>query len=218
MQPDPNRASHDPGGATTRDRAVRRALPSVIALTGALLGLVAFALNLAACEEAAGESTVHPALHHAPSHPSTQPASVATDVVLAPAPALSEGQFPCSDCHEPDLPVRTKKRKLEKAHQEIALAHGGEQLWCFDCHDVKERDQLRTAGGQLIPLGDAHLLCGQCHGRELRDWSSGAHGLRTGSWSGTKTALRCASCHDAHAPHFKPLKPVPPPRKPKRTP
>lgn len=138
-------------------------------------------------------------------------------VVLGPQRAFSEGQFPCSDCHEPDLPVRTKRRKLEQAHQELELRHGGDQLWCFDCHDAKDRDHLRTASGSPIAFTDAHLLCGQCHGQELKDWSAGAHGLRTGNWNGAKTATRCATCHDAHAPHFKALQPMPAPKRPKRT-
>jgi formate-dependent nitrite reductase cytochrome c552 subunit len=130
---------------------------------------------------------------------------------------MTAGAFPCSDCHEPDLPVRTARHTLTTAHQEIVMNHGGERLWCFDCHDVKDRDQLRTASGGLLPYGDAPLLCGQCHGHQLRDWEAGAHGLRTGSFERTATALRCAGCHNAHAPHFQPLKPEPAPRRPQRT-
>jgi hypothetical protein len=141
----------------------------------------------------------------------------AAEVVLAAPPPMSEGQFPCSDCHDPELPARTKRRVLEKAHQDIVLAHGGERMWCWDCHDVKDRDQLRAAGGALVPYEEAHVLCGQCHGEEVRDWQAGAHGRSTGSFAGTRTALRCASCHDAHAPPFEPLRPEAAPVRPRRT-
>ena len=169
---------------------------------------VALALALAACGRA-------PLV--APADAAASPA-VERKVVLAAAPAMSAGQFPCSDCHDPSLPVRTAPHKLTTAHQEIVLQHGGERMWCFDCHDSKDRDQLRTAGGRLLAYDDAQLLCGQCHGHQLRDWEAGAHGRRTGSFTGTATALRCANCHSAHAPHFKPLPPMPAPPPPRRTP
>ena len=74
-----------------------------------------------------------------------------SEVVLAPPQAMTAGAFPCSDCHEPDLPVRTARHALTTAHQEIVMNHGGERLWCFDCHDVKDRDQLRTALAGVRP-------------------------------------------------------------------
>lgn len=138
-------------------------------------------------------------------------------VVLAERPPFSAGTWPCSDCHEPDLPTRTTPRKLETAHQELALRHGPERMWCFDCHDVKNRDRLRIAGGALVDFEEAHVLCAQCHAKQHRDWQNGAHGLRTGSWAGTMVVQRCVHCHDAHAPRFKPLQPMPAPKRPERT-
>jgi Zn finger protein HypA/HybF involved in hydrogenase expression len=170
-------------------------------------GSLALALLLAACSRAPAPADAvaagTPAGHR--------------QIVLAAAPAMTVGVFPCSDCHDPGLPVRTAPHKLTTAHQEIELRHGSGRMWCFDCHDSKARDQLRTAAGQLIAFDDAQLLCGQCHGHQLRDWEAGAHGRRTGSFTDTATALRCVHCHGAHAPHFKPLPPMPAPQPPRRT-
>lgn len=130
---------------------------------------------------------------------------------LAPPP-LPEGVFPCSDCHanlDPDF----TRRPLE-THEDITLRHGDRERWCFDCHDPADRDQLRLASGTLVKLSESHRLCGQCHGDKHRDWRTGVHGKRIGSWNGTKQALQCASCHDAHAPRFEPLAPLPPPPRP----
>jgi hypothetical protein len=150
--------------------------------------------------------------------PHAQGAGAATrEVVLAPAPPFSEGQWPCSDCHYPDLPTRTTRRELTEAHAEIAMQHGSERMWCFDCHDVKDRDKLRLADGSLLGYEDAPELCAQCHGRQVRDWRAGAHGRRTGSFVGRSTADVCASCHSAHAPRFPPIEPEPPPPRPRRT-
>jgi hypothetical protein len=138
-------------------------------------------------------------------------------VTLEPRPEFTEGEFPCSDCHYPDLPSNKKRRKLKLAHEDLELNHGGGRLWCLDCHDAQDRDQLHLSGGTLIPFEDTRRLCAQCHGEEFRDWKAGAHGVRTGSWRGDKLARRCAQCHDAHAPKFKPLAPMPAPKRPRRT-
>ena len=169
--------------------------------------IVALALGLCACEDHHGGG------HLPPVDQSRQP----PEVRFADAPPMSKGAFPCTDCHEPDLPLRPKRRPMEKAHTEIVLKHGGERMWCWDCHDLKDRDKLRTASGDLLEYDMSHELCGQCHGGELRDWRAGAHGRRDGNWDGPRTALRCVHCHEAHSPHFKPLKPATRPTRPERT-
>lgn len=144
------------------------------------------------------------------------PEVISENVVTEPLPPFTEGEFPCSDCHDPELPVNTRRRPLRRAHQQVVLQHDRGEMWCWDCHDVEDRDQLHLASGALSPYEKSPLLCGQCHGRQLRDWRAGAHGKRTGSWNGTKSALLCASCHNAHSPRFLPVKPEPPPRNPRR--
>jgi hypothetical protein len=135
-----------------------------------------------------------------------------------PPPPFSEGVFPCSDCHDPELPVKTKRRALTAAHQDVVLEHDAEHRWCLDCHDTADRDQLHLASGEKLPFEESYKLCGQCHGDKYRDWRAGVHGRRTGHWDGEKQYLLCVHCHDAHSPHFKPLEPMPPPRRPVRTP
>ena len=135
-----------------------------------------------------------------------------------PPPPFSEGVFPCSDCHDPENPVNTRRRELATAHQEIRLAHDEEHRWCLDCHDTSSRDMLHLASGELVPFEESYRLCGQCHGDKCRDWRAGVHGRRTGSWDGEKTYLLCVHCHNAHAPAFQPITPEPTPLPPRRTP
>jgi hypothetical protein len=79
-----------------------------------------------------------------------------------PPPPLSEGVFPCSDCHDPELlPPKPERRLLRVAHQEIELRHDEEHRWCLDCHDAEQRDQLRLASGTLVPFEESYRLCGQ---------------------------------------------------------
>ena len=135
-----------------------------------------------------------------------------------PPPPLSAGVFPCTDCHDPEIPVNARRRVLTTAHAEIQLRHDEEHRWCLDCHDAGNRDQLHLAGGELVPFEESYRLCGQCHGDKYRDWRVGVHGRRTGHWDGEKQYLLCVHCHDSHAPRFKPLEPLPPPEPPRRTP
>lgn len=135
-----------------------------------------------------------------------------------PPPPFSEGVFPCTECHNADLPVNTRKRKLKVAHKEIELKHDAEHRWCLDCHDAADRDSLHLANGEKVPFEESYRLCGQCHGEKFRDWRAGVHGRRTGHWDGEKKYLLCVNCHNSHAPHFAPLKPEAPPRKPEKTP
>lgn len=134
-----------------------------------------------------------------------------------PPPPFSEGVFPCTDCHDPELPVKTKRRELQMAHEDIVLRHDEEHRWCLDCHDVGNRDVLHLASGESVPFEESHRLCGQCHGDKHRDWRAGVHGRRTGRWDGEKQYLLCVHCHDAHSPKFKPLAPEPAPKRPERT-
>jgi len=135
-----------------------------------------------------------------------------------PPPPFTEGVFPCTDCHDPEIPVNTRRREMKTAHQEIVLQHDQEHRWCLDCHDAANRDVLHLAGGEPVPFEESYRLCGQCHGDKYRDWRAGVHGRRTGSWDGAKQYLLCVACHNAHAPAFQPLEPMPAPRPPQRTP
>lgn len=131
-------------------------------------------------------------------------------IAVAPPP-FSEGIFPCSDCHDPEDKVNRERRPVVEGHENIIFEHDAKNRWCLDCHDAQQRDKLHLADGRLIDFKDSYLLCGQCHGPELRDWWAGAHGKRTGSWSGQKEYLLCAHCHNPHSPSIKPIPPMPPP-------
>ncbi len=130
-------------------------------------------------------------------------------------PPLTEGIYPCSNCHA-SMEVNQKKRELKDEHTGIKLHHAETMRWCLDCHDAKNRDKLRLYNGELINFNESYRLCGECHGNVYRDWKSGIHGKRSGYFFGSekRTYYLCASCHDPHEPKFKPLKPEPPPRRP----
>ncbi len=147
------------------------------------------------------------------------PASGEEQAFQVPPPPLSEGVFPCSDCHDPEiLEPNTERRELEMAHDDIVLEHDVEHRWCLDCHDAINRDMLHLANGTLVPFEESYQLCGQCHGDKYRDWRVGVHGRRTGMWNGEKQYLLCVHCHDSHSPRFKPIPPKPAPPPPEHTP
>ena len=128
------------------------------------------------------------------------------------APPLSDGIYPCSDCHEFFDP-NPLRRELVEWHDDISAIfdHDSENRWCLDCHDLNNRDSLRLANGKLLDFKESYKLCGQCHGEKLRDWKVGVHGKRTGNWNGEKEYLLCVHCHDPHTPKFKEMTPEPPP-------
>lgn len=132
--------------------------------------------------------------------------------IHAKIPPISEGYWPCSECHNPKKD-NFNRRVLVKDHQKIELHHGADR-WCFDCHDRKNRDRLHLASGELIEFEESSRLCGQCHGQVYQDWQAGAHGQRIGYWDGPKRYLLCINCHWPHSPRFKELEPLPPPMRP----
>ena len=173
-------------------------------------GATLFLFLLTACSPGAATSSIAP-------EALGQGTEAAPAEIHVPPPPFSEGAFPCSDCHNEELPTRTKRRKLKVAHQEITLEHDEENRWCLDCHDIEDRDVLHLANGERIPFEESYRLCGQCHGDKYRDWRVGVHGRRTGQWDGEKQYLLCVHCHNSHSPHFQPLAPERAPARPERT-
>jgi hypothetical protein len=135
--------------------------------------------------------------------------------VEVPPPPFSEGIFPCSECHNKDMPANRTRRVLS-AHDDIVLKHDEQHRWCLDCHDAENRDVLHLASGDPLPFAESYQLCGQCHGEKYRDWRAGVHGRRVGQWNGTKRYLLCVHCHSPHQPRFKPIEPRPAPHPPTR--
>ena len=140
--------------------------------------------------------------------------TAADQEIQVPPPPITEGMFPCMECHA-EMEVNPERRVLEEFHDDIELDHDTANRWCLDCHDAENRNMLRQASGKLIPFENSYLLCGQCHGPKIRDWRAGVHGKRTGFWNGEKRYLLCVHCHNPHTPRFKPIKPAAPPVRPK---
>ena len=138
--------------------------------------------------------------------------------LLVPPPPFSDGIFPCTTCHNKDMPPNRTRRTLSDMHTDIVLKHDAEHRWCLDCHDADHRDQLHLASGDPVPFEESYRLCGQCHGEKYRDWRAGVHGRRVGQWNGAKRYLLCVNCHSPHEPRFKSMAPQPgpiPPRRPR---
>ena len=179
------------------------------------VGLVFSALMLAVASGAfKGTMPVTGAM---PAQSAAQPAPIKGELRLeVPPPPFSDGIFPCSECHNKDLPPNRVRRTLTDMHTEVQLKHGTEQRWCLDCHDAENRDQLHLASGEPVSFAESYRLCGQCHGEKYRDWRAGVHGRRVGFWNGPKRYLLCVHCHNPHEPRFKALAPKPPPQRPVR--
>jgi hypothetical protein len=134
-----------------------------------------------------------------------------------PPPPFTDGIFPCSNCHNADMPPNRTRRELAAMHDDIVLRHDEQHRWCLDCHDADNRDQLHLASGEPVPFEESYRLCGQCHGEKYRDWRAGVHGRRVGEWNGHRKYLLCAHCHNPHQPRFRPIEPMPAPVRPARS-
>jgi len=94
------------------------------------------------------------------------------------------------------------------------LVHGGGNLWCLNCHNPDNRDQLIKLNGEVLSFDESHLLCGECHGPKLRDWDLGIHGKTTGFWDlpqdeeGLSVRKLCVECHNPHSPAFPSVQPL----------
>jgi hypothetical protein len=189
-----------------------------VGAVGAALVAAAAVGGLAARASGVDEARAAPAPGpSAPAAPTVaaSPAAAAEERIEVPPPPFSEGIYPCSACHA-DMTANRTRRELTEMHSDIVLKHDETHRWCLDCHDATDRDSLHLASGERVPFEESYRLCGQCHGEKLRDWRAGVHGRRSGQWSGHKTYLLCAHCHNPHQPRFKALQPLPAPRRPAR--
>ncbi len=111
-------------------------------------------------------------------------------------------RFRCSSCHN-----NKKVSALNAAdisHADINVTHGdkGKPLACDTCHNKDNRDFLVTAKQSKIDLDHVYDMCGQCHFRQKKDWTGGAHGKRVTYWAGERVVKNCTSCHNPHSPKF----------------
>ncbi len=94
------------------------------------------------------------------------------------------------------------------------LVHGGGNLWCLDCHNPNNYDQLIRINGESLSFNESHLLCGECHGPKVLDWDMGIHGQTKGYWDLDEDkddlSLRklCVDCHIPHSPAFPSMQPL----------
>lgn len=117
--------------------------------------------------------------------------------------------YPCDQCHaamEPNPAIR----QLNVMHA-AEIDHGMGRIWCLSCHDLEERNMLRTLLGNKVDFDETHLVCGGCHANRHRDWSFGVHGKRVENWQGERTVYGCTHCHDPHSPAIAPRAPSPAP-------
>lgn len=114
---------------------------------------------------------------------------------------------PCEQCHQH---VEDPVASPVSAHGEIRLKHMPNAT-CETCHDPQQPSRLKLASGKAIDLEEPHLLCGQCHATEARDWSVGIHGKQVGNWLTEMHRYSCTHCHDAHRPAFGSMQAVEPP-------
>lgn len=113
--------------------------------------------------------------------------------------------YPCTQCHaamEPNPEIRA----LNASH-DSDLKHGRGRIWCLSCHDLDNRNSLKTLLGEPVDFDEAHLVCGGCHANRHKDWHFGAHGKRVANWQGERTLYNCTHCHDAHNPAIKAREP-----------
>lgn len=133
----------------------------------------------------------------------------------------------CQFCHDgKTVPFpKDKKPRLLAAHVDIVedstkLMHGRGAIWCLDCHNPTERNNLYDHAGNNISFNQPQKLCGKCHGEVYRFWRMGIHGKRIGSWTkgGKKRWWVCTECHNPHTVQtnrFQPIKPELAPALPK---
>lgn len=117
--------------------------------------------------------------------------------------------YPCDQCHaamEPNPEIRP----LSTVHVS-EMEHGRGRIWCTSCHQLEDRNNLKTLLEEPVDFDDAHIVCGGCHSNRQKDWIFGVHGKRVANWQGARTQYNCTHCHDAHSPATEERAPQAPP-------
>ncbi len=110
--------------------------------------------------------------------------------------------FACTECHSKPL-QQMQRKELKKAHWNIKLNHAGANTMnCTTCHNGNSMDNLKSITGHSIDFNNSYKLCSQCHQKQYKDWTGGAHGKRIGSWAPPRASLTCVNCHNPHSPGF----------------
>ena len=117
----------------------------------------------------------------------------------------------CSTCHATRDPNFDNKAPadLNEFHGSLGFNHGN--ISCLSCHNPNDYDSLKLADGSRVEYSDVMVLCGQCHGPQMRDYEHGTHGGMSGYWDlsrGPRVRNNCVDCHQPHSPQFPKMQPT----------
>ncbi|MGG6232395.1 cytochrome c3 family protein [Tenacibaculum sp. SDUM215027] len=111
--------------------------------------------------------------------------------------------FACTECHTQPLHKMQSKDATKKAHWNIKVNHADSNTMdCTTCHNGDNPDNLKSLTGNSIDFNNSYKLCSQCHQKQYKDWTGGAHGKRIGGWAPPRTSMTCVNCHNPHSPSF----------------
>ena len=110
--------------------------------------------------------------------------------------------FKCTECHTQPL-TKMQTNDIKKAHWNIKINHAdANTMNCVTCHNGNNMDDLKSITGHSIDLNKSYKLCSQCHQKQYKDWTGGAHGKRIKSWANPRASMTCVNCHNPHSPGF----------------
>ncbi|MCD8399989.1 cytochrome c family protein [Tenacibaculum finnmarkense] len=110
--------------------------------------------------------------------------------------------YACTECHSKPL-QKMQEKDIKKAHWNIKLNHAdANTMSCTTCHNGNNMDNLKSITGHAIDFNNSYKLCSQCHQKQYKDWTGGAHGKRIGSWAPPRASMTCVNCHNPHSPGF----------------
>ncbi|WP_431165093.1 cytochrome c3 family protein [Tenacibaculum halocynthiae] len=108
--------------------------------------------------------------------------------------------YACTECHTKPL-KDMQSTDIKKAHWNIKLNHANQETMnCTTCHNGKDMNNLKSLTGHTIDFNKSFKLCSQCHQKEYKDWTGGAHGKRIGGWAPPRVSMTCVNCHNPHSP------------------
>ena len=110
--------------------------------------------------------------------------------------------FKCTECHTKPL-AKMQSKDIKKAHWNIKLDHADvNTMNCVTCHNGNNMDNLKSITGHDIDFNKSYKLCSQCHQKQYKDWTGGAHGKKIESWAKPRASMTCVNCHNPHSPSF----------------
>lgn len=110
--------------------------------------------------------------------------------------------FACTECHSKPL-AQMQEKDIKKAHWNIKLNHANSNTMnCLTCHNGNSMDNLQSITGHKIDFNKSYKLCSQCHQKQYKDWTGGAHGKAVKSWAPPRVSMTCVNCHNPHSPSF----------------